>query len=172
MVYRLDRLKGWTRIDEGLPQKFNIEAIDGFSGEDLYAVGNRGQIWQRAKGKWINHDVPTNADLNAVKCAGDGYVYAGGKAGVLVRGLKDTWAAVDHHEELDSVWDLEWFDGRLYLSTLDGVWVLGRKGLEPVDFGKDEPKSWYQLSAADDVLWSVGEYDIMAFDRKRWTRVV
>ena len=113
LVYRLDRLKGWTRIDEGLPQKFNIEAIDGFGGEDLYAVGNRGQIWQRAKDKWIKHDAPTNADLHAVKCAGDGHVYAAGKAGVLLRGLNDTWAAVDHDEELDAVWDLEWFDGKL-----------------------------------------------------------
>ena len=55
---------------------------------------------------------------------------------------------------------------------MDAVYRLKKEELEPVDFGKDPPKSCYQLSAAKGVMWSNGEYDIMSFDGKKWTRIV
>ena len=45
MVYRLDDTKRWTRLDEGLPESFNIQAIHGFRASDLYAVGRSGDFW-------------------------------------------------------------------------------------------------------------------------------
>ena len=36
--------------------------------------------------------------------------------------------------------------------------------LEPVDFGAEQPKSFYHLSAAPGVMWSIGESEVMSFD--------
>ena len=95
-----------------------------------------------------------------------------GHDGMLIRGRENSWKVIDHKQTKDDIWDLEWFEGELYVSTLHAVYRLRGDRLEPVDFGADPPKSCYQLSSAPGVLWSNGEHDIMSFDGKNWTRIV
>jgi hypothetical protein len=90
----------------------------------------------------------------------------------LIRGRANTWKIVDQEKITDDIWDLEWFEGHTYVSTMSGLFRLRGEHLEPVDFGADPPKSTYQLSAAKGVLWSIGSSDVMSFDGKKWTRVV
>jgi len=172
MVYRLDALANWTRIDDGLPESFDVQAIDGFSGTDLYAVGFGGQLWRYTRQRWKREDLPTNTNLTSVKCGGDRNVYVGGHGGVLIRGKEGRWEVIQHASTTDDIWDLEWFADRLYISTLDGLFALDKRKLAPVAFGKDAPKSFYQLSSADGEMWSNGEHDVMSFDGKSWTRIV
>jgi len=171
-VLRLENPRLWTRLDDGLPRDFDIEAMDGFGSAELYAVGFNGALWQFDRRRWIRRDLPTNATLNAVKCGGDGTVYIGGKGGIVVRGRGDTWALVEQDATTEDVWDLEWFEDALYASTMLGVFRLNGDALGEVDFGADEPETTYHLSAAPGVLWSIGDKDVMAFDGKTWTRVV
>jgi len=172
MVYRMDELRKWTRIDDGLPEDVQIEAIQGFEASDIYAVGLKAQVWHYSGKQWTKLELPTNRNLNMVKCAGDEQVYIAGHGGILIRGRGQRWDIVDHQKTEDHIWDLEWFEGQLYVSTLHAVYRLNGKELEPVDFGKDPPRSCYQLSSAKGVMWSNGEYDIMSFDGKTWARVV
>lgn len=172
MVYRLDGVRTWKRIDDGLPDHLKLETIHGFDASDLYAVGLHGEVWQFNGTGWTKRELPTNGNLNAVKCAGNGVVYIGGYGGILVRGRGEIWDVVDHQETEDHIWDIEWFEGELYLSTMHGVYRLVGEELVPVDFGKNRPRSCYQLSSAKGVMWSNGEYDIMSFDGRRWSRVV
>lgn len=172
MVYRLDDLKIWTRIDDGLPDNFDIQAIHGFDASDIYAVGHDGDLWHYDGKEWAKRDLPTNINLYAVKCAGDNKVYIAGLEGILIRGREDNWELINHEVTENDLWDLEWFEGQLYVSTMHAVYQLNGEDLEPVDFGDDPPKSCYQLSAAKGVMWSNGEYDIMCFDGKTWTRIV
>jgi len=172
MVYRLDELTKWTRIDDGIPETFNIQSIHGFDTSDIYAVGRHGELWNFNGQKWTKRELPTNGNLTTVKCAGDETVYIAGHDGILVRGREDTWEFIDNEETTDDIWDLEWFEGQLYVSTMSAVYWLKEEELEPVDFGDDPPKSTYQLSGAKGVMWSIGEYDIMSLEGKIWSRVV
>ncbi|AGC47021.1 hypothetical protein MYSTI_05745 [Myxococcus stipitatus DSM 14675] len=172
IVYRLTGLKSWARIDEGLPDTFNGQALDGFSAGDLYAVGREGALWQLEGAQWTRREPPTSATLTAVKCAGNGQVYVAGHGGVLLEGRGDSWRAIPHGGTEDNIWDLEWFQDRLYVSTLSHVYRLEGERLEAVNFGADPPKSCYQLSASEGVMWSNGEKDILSFDGTQWTRVV
>jgi hypothetical protein len=173
MVYRLDRADMWTRIDDGLPDTFDAQAIHGFDASDLYAVGFGGQVWHYDGSRWERRELATNLNLTAVKCAGDGTVYIGGHGATLFQGRQDQWTVLKYEDEIaEDIWDLEWFQGALYISTLESVFCLKQSTLQAVDFGKDKPKSCYQLSATKDVLWSNGEFDVMAFDGKAWTRIV
>ena len=172
MVYRLDTIKTWTRIDYGLPDTFDIEEIDGFSASDLYAVGYDGQAWRRYSEKWVQVDLPTNINLNTVKCARDGMVYIAGHGGILIRGKNATWKVLDHDKTDKDIWDLEWFNGELYVSTAKAVYRLRDERLELVDFGADAPSSCRQLSVANGIMWSIGEYDIMSFNGRTWSRIV
>ena len=168
MVYRLDRLNAWTRIDDGLPDTFDVQAIHGFGEADLYAVGRNGDLWQFDGKQWIKRQLPTNMNLTSVKCAGDGKVYVAGHRGILIEGRSDQWENIEHQATGDDIWDIEWFEGQTYLSTMKEVYQLNNGGLNPVDFGKDRPKSCYQLSTAPGVMWSNGEHDrIMRKQRGR-----
>ncbi|MNR67130.1 hypothetical protein D3C85_1909650 [compost metagenome] len=60
----------------------------------------------------------------------------------------------------------------LYVSTMANVYHLKNDQLEPVNFGDDRPNSCYQLSAAEGVMWSNGEFDLMSFDGTQWRRIV
>lgn len=172
MVYRLDQVKQWTRIDEGLPKTFDGQAMHGFDANDLYAVGRDGQLWQYDGKQWLQRELPTNVNLTAVKCAGDGKVYIAGHGGLLLRGRNDRWQDIAQQETQDDIWDLEWFEDELYVSTMHALYRLNKNALDKVAFGADTPKSFYQLSAAKGVMWSNGEFDLFSCDGKTWTRIV
>ena len=171
-VYRFDGPKRWARIDDGLPETFNGQAIHGFALNELYAVGRGGQLWQFDGRTWVARDLPTSVTLTCVGCAADGQVYVGGHEGVLLRGRHDRWEVVDHAATGDDIWSVGDFLDAVYFSTMKGVFRLDGDAGEAVRFGADVPGSCYQLSVGDGVMWSVGEFDIMAFDGRSWRRIV
>jgi hypothetical protein len=171
-AFRLDKLAGWTLIDGALPTTFDIESIDGFGHADLYAAGYRGEVWHFDDRLWSKCETPTNANLNVVRCAENGAVYAAGRGGFLMRGDGTSWEVLDHDATTDDIWDLAWFNGSLYVSTLAALYRLDGGNLVAVKFGSNAPKSFYHLSVAPGVMWSIGARDVMSFDGKRWTRVI
>src|ERR1017187_509669 len=114
MAYRLDEPRRWTRIDEGLPDSFNIQAAHGFESSEIYAVGRDGDVWQFDGQRWIKRELPTNVNLTSVKCAGDGKVYIGGHNGLLIQGRADVWSVINQQETNDDIWDIEWFEGNVF----------------------------------------------------------
>jgi hypothetical protein len=172
MVYRLDDLAQWSRIDMGLPSSFDAQAIHGTGESNVFSVGTAGQLWHFDGKKWTQKELPTNRNLAAVKCADDGTVFIAGHGGILLRGSGDVWEVIEQEGTDDDIWDLEFFQGKLYVSTLAGLFVLKGDTLGAVTFGRDTPRSTYQLSAAEGVMWSNGEFDVMSFDGKIWSRVV
>jgi hypothetical protein len=164
----------WTDISapSGVPgEEVGFEAIDGYSAQEIYAVGWNGEIWQYDGAKWSNRGSLSNLTLTAVCCAPDGTVYAAGQQGMMIRGKGDVWAPIEWNEPVnDDLWDLCWFGDRLYVATATGLYTLNGNALEPVDFGDATPQSCFSLSAFDGVLWSVGPNDAVSFDGKRWRR--
>jgi len=176
-VYRRGGLNSWTSMDHGLrpltssDDVVGFESIDGFSKTEIYAVGWEGEIWRYDGKSWTQVDSPTNFVLVYVCCGGDGQAYACGRNGMLVRGRGDQWEIVEQKNVIDDIWGLAWFNGKLYLSTMDSVYTLEDDELELVDMGKDQAKTCYHLSDADGVLWSIGAKDVMSYNRKKWTRI-
>jgi hypothetical protein len=172
LVYRMDELTKWTRIDEGLPSGLNLQAAHGTKEDDFHVVGLRGACWHFNGARWTKIELPTNRNLTAVVHVPNGNVYIAGHGGLLIRGSSDAWRVIDQTATDDNIWDLEWFKDRLYASTLHNVFSLIGDELEAVDFGLNRPDTCYQLSASEGIMWSNGEHDIIAFDGVQWTRVV
>jgi hypothetical protein len=174
-VYRRAGENQWVAMHAPAPKKprqaAGFEDIDGFSDDEMYAVGWEGEVWEWNGSNWINRASPTNVIFSAVCCAGDGNVYAAGPMGTLLRGRHDRWDLVELEDFEDDFWDLIWFNDQLYLATMTGLYNLIDGDLEPVEFGKDVPKTFYRLTAAEGVLWSVGAKDLFSFNGTRWTRV-
>ncbi len=165
----------WQTISAPAPKRgvtAGFEAISGYNERDIYAVGWEGEIWQRAGGNWKQHDSPVNLILTGVCCSDDGYVYACGQSGTLVRGRDDQWAAIDHELTQDDFWDIHSFGGRIYVASFSGLFEIKDGAVQAVDFGGDSPATCHRLTSAEGVLWSVGAEDVFSFDGRVWQRVV
>jgi hypothetical protein len=172
IVYRRDDSHVWTRIDSAVPIDINFEAVGGFSSRELYAVGWRGELWLFDGSSWSRLDSQTNTILTRVCCAQDGNVYCCGQRGVLLRGRENRWDVIDSVGVSADLWDVKWFGGQVYVSTISSLYNLVDNELVQVRFGEDLPLSFYHLSVADRALWSIGCKDVMHFDGDSWERVL
>jgi hypothetical protein len=93
----------------------------------------------------------------------------GGDGGVLLRSNGRGWERIPGVE--DDIWDLCWFEGTLYASAFDGVYRMTKKRMERVRIASPEPTT-FQMATTKGALWSIGEFDVMSFDGKRWSRIV
>lgn len=179
-VYRRDDREKWVDIaSEIRPQKkgevVGFEGIDGYSAKDIYAAGWDGEIWHYNGTKWSQIASPTNDILTAVCCAGDGFVYACGRRGLLIRGRDDKWEVLSKPGSVPAdLWSLCWFQDRLYASSGRYVFSYDKEsGYGVMEMGtEDDPvNTAYRLSARDGVMWSLGAKDVMSYDGKKWTRI-
>jgi hypothetical protein len=173
-VYRRVAEKSWSTFSAPPPKQgenAGFEAICGFDATEIYAVGWNGEIWEWTGSTWAKHDSPTNLILTGATCAEDGNVYICGQTGTLLRGRHDRWELIELEDFDEDLWDVHWFDGRLYLASMTSLYTYMPAGLLPVDFGEDAPATCYRLSDAEGVLWSVGSDDVFSFDGTAWLRV-
>jgi hypothetical protein len=176
-AYRRDDRNKWTCIDATArpdaddSNVYSFEATAGFSADEIYAVGRRGEVWSYDGSEWAPEASPTNLVLTSACCAEDGHVYAAGRHGTLLRGRRGFWELIVQDATEEDFWGLVWYSGALYASTMRGLFRLEGDRLARVDFGADRPSSCFALSAADGVLWSIGAKDVMSFDGKQWTRI-
>jgi hypothetical protein len=176
-VYRRAAAQSWVCIDQDMRRAeaamdvFGFESIHGFGESDIYAVGWHGEVWHFDGGRWRRIEAPTNLILTRVFCAEDGEVYICGQRGILLKGRGARWEVIEQQETQEDLWDLQWFNGKLYLSTTRMLYTLEGDRLERVETGDEIAGSCYHLDAADGILWSIGAKDILQFDGEEWTRI-
>ena len=96
--------------------------IDGFSEQDMYLAGGKGEIWHYDTTRFKQCDFPSNELVANICCAGDGYIYVGGNLGRLWKGKDDSWKLVSDQEFSVNWKDIVWFKGRLFLGSDYGLW--------------------------------------------------
>jgi hypothetical protein len=167
----------WLAIDKDIrsfPSQgkvFGFEDIDGFSLENMYCVGWYGEIWHYNGKKWTQKNSPTNQILSIVCCGGDGNIYICGRRGLIIIGKGDQWEIIEQQDTIEDFWGMVWFSGKLHLASTRAIYVLDSDKLSLVDFGDDIPSTCYDLSVSEDVLYSVGEKDLMLFNNGNWQRL-
>ena len=176
-VYVRETRDRWRCIDQTArasgtdPTRTCFESIDGFSDSEIYTVGWDGELWQFDSRTWTQISSPTNLALYKIRCVEDGWAYACGQVGTILRGRGSTWEVIEQDVTREDFWGMEWFEGRLYLSTMHSIYELDANGLRRVDYGDDPPLSCYHLSAAGGLLWSIGGRDVLEFNGREWSRI-
>jgi hypothetical protein len=173
-VYKRIDENQWIDISPSFPvnkKKVGFESIDGFSENEIYAVGWKGEIWQYDGSQWTDHSSLTNLILSSICCAPNGEVYIVGQQGILIRGRHDTWEVVDRVDDVnDDFWDLSYYKNKLYISSIKELFTLENDHLTEVDFGSIDVNSCYSLTQAEGVMWSIGGEDVISFDGKTWKK--
>lgn len=178
-VYRRDAKDIWACIDDNCysPDNFKVgfESIHGFSPNEIYAVGKKGEIWQYNGNTWHQLDSSTNAWLNKVVCADDGFVYVVGNNGLILKGRNDKWSAIEGISSNHEFWSIEYYDGRLFVTadTMLLFELVPNGDLELVDFGDCPiPTTAYHLTIGDGNLYCFGFKDIRKFNGNKWEEIL
>lgn len=173
-VYR--REKGqWVHIDKGIlagkNDQLGFESIDGTSKTNIYAVGDRGEIWHFDGRRWDKIDSPTNLDLHEVHCVNPELVYAVGANGIVVRGGGSHWQVLQNEDLGEELWGVVSFAGNVYVAGYDGIAMIQGDDIVPVDTGLGDIQG-YRLRASQGVLWSIGNDHVLRFDGTTWSERV
>ncbi len=173
-VYKRTGENQWVDISAPFPkknEKVGFESIDGFSEDEVYAVGWNGEIWQYDGFQWLNRGSLTNLILTSVCCASDGVVYIVGQQGLLIKGRYDVWEVVEWDDEIGfNFWDLCFFKDKLYISSMTELYIYENGLLIDVDFTGIDVSSCYALTQAEDIMWSIGGENVLSFDGKIWQK--
>lgn len=170
MVYRRATSGAWTRFDEGLRgSRAGIEiggflAVDGCSESHIYATGFKGELWFFNGKRWSQIASPTNMKIERIRVVSPDLAVACGAAGTILRGSGDKWTVVPQDLTKRTFWGLEYFQDAFYLADNKHVYVFDGSALSRMDMGSFGSVTTSRLHAADGVLWSVGEKDIVVFN--------
>jgi hypothetical protein len=149
-----------------------FEAIAGYGENDIYAVGWSGEIWHRAGQIWTQRHSPVNIILTGVCCAANGFVYACGQNGTILKGRDDRWVVLEHDFPVVDLWDIHAFGDAVFVASFSRLLQIENDIVGLVNFGEDSPSTCHRLTSADGMLWSVGAEDVFSFDGTAWQRVV
>jgi hypothetical protein len=178
-VYRRNAPGQWQRVDAGvvLPvtsqEMKGFNSIDGFSPQDLYAVGLEGEIWSYDGKAWTQLDSPTSVALQRVLCAPDGNVYAAGQSGTLLKGRGSAWQVIDLGDFRETIWDICWFKDHLYIGSSRDLRVLDAGGARQVNMPLQAPRTFGRFATNGEVLWTIGQKTLTyTHDGNTWTEVM
>lgn len=164
---------GETIAEKKKMEVIGFEDIAGFSKDDIYAVGWKGEIWRYHHKKWNQIDSPVSGNFNALTCAGNGFVYAVGDNGLMVRGKEDVWEVIET-ERPEDLLDVAFYEDEVYVIT--GFELLKLEDdvlVEVTNFkGDDYPKSCIALSKARDGVVLFGNKDLFRLKDGEWERIV
>jgi hypothetical protein len=154
-------------------QVVGFEDIDGFSADEIYAVGWQGEIWWRDKGRWRQVDSPVSANLNSIACSPNGVAYVVGDDGVMLEGRQETWKVVET-SRLENLLDVAVYKQQVYVVTDFSIlrFVRGRLVAEDNFVEGDLPSTCLHLLESADAIFAMGPSDLFRMTDSAWERVV
>lgn len=152
-----------------------FSTIDGFTGNDIYAGGERGDLWHYNGKQWQIVDIPGNFNIKTITCGEDGSVYIAGNTGGIIKGRGDHWEVIDPkggHVFNSSTW----FKGKLYLAgDMNGLHVLEGSEIKLYKFpeaGRQQYSFYGGVTSAENSLVSYGDHQALVFDGDKWEEII
>ncbi len=163
-----------------LSSDFGFSDMSAFSGDDMYAVGGKGDVWRFDGNTWHNCCMPSKAALKTVCCAGDGIVYITEMDGSVWAGRLDKWTLIARS---DIAWgyqpvDSFWFNQRLYLGGPEGLWTIDPHSKRVVPLQDIEPgapnatnSGRLDICPEGKFMLTAGPYGACINDGSGWSRI-
>ncbi|MCE3602998.1 hypothetical protein LXA47_05195 [Massilia sp. P8910] len=168
----------WFSHSEGVPNPPRADGldnflndIDGFSEQDLYTVGNYGQVFHFDGKAWKRVSLPTNIDLETVCCAGDGQVYISGAKGTTYRGRGNKWQLIHKGGGSLPFRDMVWYEDRIWCTSDYGLWQIKDGKLESATLPDGMNAYSGNLSTAAGVLLLAGYGGAAYLANGVWTKI-
>ncbi|EOX8481115.1 WD40/YVTN/BNR-like repeat-containing protein [Salmonella enterica subsp. indica] len=135
----------------------DFQDIDGFSENDMYAVGGQGMVWHYDGHSWKQIVFPTNMYLYSVCCGEDGEVYIGAQSGAVFKGRGNRWTQIISEGLANPFNDMVWFQDRVWVTSDHGIWTIKDDIIEQPLIPDEVMACAGSMSVGDGVLLVAGE---------------
>jgi len=170
----------WIQLDNGLfPQgdKTDLEHagfrdIDGFSGNDMYACGGTSDLWHFDGNLWKQIDLPTNAVLENICCAEDGFAYITTNYREVLKGRGATWAIIEQQETTEVLESIVCYNGKVLVSTVSEIYIVDGTEFKVANLGIPAMNSKAHLAVGDGILVVGGRDEATMYDGHSWSVIL
>lgn len=184
VVRRIDR-NNWEKLNKGihLPAQDEIKTIreqmlfldaagfscvDGFSENDIYAAGGKGDVWNFDGDEWRQIHFPSNMLIESICCGQDGYVYIGAQSGTVFKGRKDQWKMIHRGELTLPFRQMVWYENCVWATSDYGVWqIIGDDVVQP-DLPSEVKMCTGYISCTEKTLVLAGYYGVARLENGHW----
>jgi hypothetical protein len=140
--------------------------------DNLWAVGLRGAILHWNGSAWQNIDSPTNMNFYRCQVVNGGNMLAAGRRGAIIEASENRVSIVNQpNSEHPDIWGLCVFGGKIYVSSMIGLFTSSNQMLNRVDLRSFGNIDTHFLDAGYGQLWSVGNRTIMVLDDSGWRMI-
>jgi hypothetical protein len=170
----------WIKIDQSIYSPLedevdrSLNAIDGFSDEDIYAVGDEGKIFHWNGKGWSSVISPTNLSLYSILCTSINDIYIAGAGGLVFKYTQnENWIDLSDAEiTSESIESIAEYKGSIYVACHEALLRVDGDKLSIVDVSLKGKHSYDALSSNSDVLWCVGDESVLVFDGATWNEYI
>lgn len=148
-----------------------FEAVDGFSKNEIYAVGWDGEIWLYDGKNWENLYSPTNLINTGVVCSPHGEVYIVGQMGTIIRGRKDRWSILKTDLNID-LWAVRVYQDKIHMCSMHNLFRLEDEQVVPLALEPAKPQTFAKLDSIGHAMLSVGMDDVVLLVSDKAFKVV
>jgi len=145
--------------------------FDGFSEQDIYAAGEKGDVWHFDGKRWRQIRFPSDMSIYTVCCGGDGNVYISGDNGLTYVGRDDSWQALDN-PQLD--WPFVktvWYEGAVWAANPRGLWVIKDGKIEEADVPDEVRLCAGHVAAGHGILLLAGGGGAAFMESGKWNTI-
>lgn len=143
--------------------------IDGFSENDMYAIGQKSTVWHYDGSLWNNFDIPGNdLEFRTICCGEDGWIYIGTETGNIFKGKKNVWLMLPLCYPGCNYNDMVWFKDRIWITSSAGLWYIKDGHFEKLEYPKEIIQQAEQMAVSDEKLLVSGSYGAATFDGTDW----
>ncbi|ASR09863.1 hypothetical protein CHY08_22270 (plasmid) [Rhizobium leguminosarum bv. viciae] len=164
-----DMLRQFT---QSMRQAPNFNDIGGISETDIYVCGNGGNLFHYDGKAWAKIDIKTDAILTAMHCISADEVLVVGEDGIVLTGnARAGFRSLGEFFPGDYIWSVRSFQGRTYLGTLHGLYVLDGSRVRLLTSGKLDGKTQVISvdSVSDNALWIASNRHAFRYDGNAFT---
>ncbi len=172
---RLERNR-WEALKEGIKKptcdehlySAGFNCLDGFSEQDIYAAGGKGDLWHFNGNEWRQINFPSNMLIESICCGRDGFVYIGALSGTVFKGRENQWTMI-HRGMLSLPFrQMVWFQDRVWATSDYGVWQIVGDKVISADLPSEVSVCAGYISCSDTILALAGFYGAARLDGKKW----
>lgn len=146
--------------------------IDGFSANDIYAVGGKGDVWQFNGNRWKRVSFPSDIDLHSLCCARDGSVYIGAESGNVFKGRDENWSMIAEGNLALPFQDMVWHNDMVWCTSDYGLWNIQNDRIISAHVPAGIKVCAGHVSVGDGVMLLAGTSGAALHDGKIWHRIV
>ena len=163
--------------DEELANAHGFNDIAGFSDNDLYACGGKGDLWHYDGNTWKQADLPTNDNLEHICCGDNGLVYITTSAGTIIYGKDDLWKVIKQDITNETFENIVWYQNKCLINTQYVLYEVVDGVFSKSSLNDGIPNLASIIATKNNILLTTSRFtgiqnDISYYDGKKWHKII